>query len=107
MLPPGETPKRLPDRSSGGGWVTTRDGVRMTTSCSVESRARELLRDPRRTLVDIALSVGFQSQAHFTTVFRRFTGAPPHRWRRLMSGQQSLEQADVLHADPGHRHHDF
>jgi transcriptional regulator GlxA family with amidase domain len=48
-------------------------------------RARELLRDPGRALVDVALSVGFQTQAHFTTVFKRFAGAPPHSWRRLMS----------------------
>ena len=62
-------------------------------------RARELLRDPRRALLDVALSVGFQTQAHFTTVFKRFVGAPPHRWRRLMSAQPSLEQAG--RSDPG------
>jgi AraC-like DNA-binding protein len=33
------------------------------------------------TLVDIALSVGFQTQAHFTTVFKRFVGDTPHHWR--------------------------
>jgi AraC family transcriptional regulator len=45
-------------------------------------RAQELLRDPSLALADIALCVGFQNQAHFTTVFKRFTGATPHRWRR-------------------------
>jgi AraC-like DNA-binding protein len=45
-------------------------------------RAQQLLRDPGLALADIALSVGFQNQAHFTTVFKRFTGATPHRWRR-------------------------
>jgi AraC-like DNA-binding protein len=45
-------------------------------------RAQELLRDTKRTLVDVALSVGFQSQAYFTTVFRRFTDETPYRWRR-------------------------
>jgi AraC family transcriptional regulator len=45
-------------------------------------RAQQLLRDPSLALADIALSVGFQNQAHFTTVFKRFTGATPHRWRR-------------------------
>jgi AraC-like DNA-binding protein len=49
-------------------------------------RARELLHDPSLALVDIALCVGFQNQAHFTTVFKRFTGATPHRWRRSMPG---------------------
>jgi AraC family transcriptional regulator len=45
-------------------------------------RSRELLRDPSLTLVEIALSVGFRTQAHFTTVFRRQVGTTPHRWRR-------------------------
>jgi AraC-like DNA-binding protein len=45
------------------------------------NRAQELLRDPTQALVEIALSVGFQTQAHFTTVFGRLTGATPHRWR--------------------------
>ena len=44
--------------------------------------AQELLGDPRKTVADVALSVGFQTQAHFTTVFRRFVGDTPHSWRR-------------------------
>jgi AraC-like DNA-binding protein len=44
--------------------------------------AQRLLLDPQRALVDIALSVGFQTQAHFTTVFKRFVGDTPCRWRR-------------------------
>lgn len=32
-------------------------------------------------LVDVALGVGFQTQAHFTTVFKRFVGETPKRWR--------------------------
>jgi AraC family transcriptional regulator len=35
--------------------------------------------------VNVALAVGFQSQAHFTTVFKRFVGKPPHAWWRLVS----------------------
>jgi AraC family transcriptional regulator len=35
--------------------------------------------------VDVALAVGFQSQAHFTSVFKRFVGQPPHTWRRMMA----------------------
>jgi AraC-like DNA-binding protein len=44
-------------------------------------RAQLLLREPGHSLVDVALSVGFQTQAHFTTVFRRYVGDTPHRWR--------------------------
>ncbi|WP_018641407.1 AraC family transcriptional regulator [Bradyrhizobium huanghuaihaiense] len=44
-------------------------------------RAKDLLRNCEMTVVEIALAVGFQSQAHFTTTFRRFTGDTPSRWR--------------------------
>jgi AraC family transcriptional regulator len=45
-------------------------------------RAQELLSSSCLTLVEVALSVGFQTQAHFTTVFKRFVGETPHQWRR-------------------------
>lgn len=44
-------------------------------------RAQRLLLNGERSLVDIALSVGFQTQSHFTTVFKRFGGQPPRAWR--------------------------
>ncbi|TDT99434.1 helix-turn-helix protein [Azorhizobium sp. AG788] len=50
--------------------------------CRVE-RAQQLMRESTEPLVQIALSVGFQTQAHFTTVFRRFAGTTPHRWRSM------------------------
>ena len=34
-------------------------------------------------IVDVALSFGFLSQAHFTTVFKRFVGSPPLQWQSL------------------------
>ncbi|MGQ3027621.1 MAG: helix-turn-helix domain-containing protein [Ferrovibrionaceae bacterium] len=44
-------------------------------------RAQSLMREDGASLVDVALSVGFQTQAHFTTVFKRICGETPHRWR--------------------------
>ncbi|MGY3649318.1 AraC family transcriptional regulator [Bradyrhizobium sp. LM4.3] len=44
-------------------------------------RAQELLKQAEIALVDIALTVGFQTQAHFTTVFKRFVGDTPYQWR--------------------------
>jgi AraC-like DNA-binding protein len=44
--------------------------------------AQRLLLDLRMSVVEVALDVGFQTQAHFTTVFKRFVGDTPCHWRR-------------------------
>lgn len=51
--------------------------------CRRIERAQALLRDPALPLVEVALSVGFQTQAHFTTVFRGLVLETPGRWRKL------------------------
>jgi AraC family transcriptional regulator len=50
-------------------------------ACRID-RAKTLLATTNRALIDIALDVGFCTQAHFTTVFKRFTGTTPSLWRR-------------------------
>jgi AraC family transcriptional regulator len=45
-------------------------------------RSQQLLAATPDALVDIALSVGFQTQAHFTTVFKKVVGSTPYQWRR-------------------------
>jgi AraC-like DNA-binding protein len=55
---------------------------RWLTQMRVE-RARELLKDPRCELAQIALLCGFADQSHFTRVFSRSEGYSPGRWRRL------------------------
>jgi AraC family transcriptional regulator len=44
-------------------------------------RAEDLLRNSTTAIVEIALAVGFQTQAHFTTAFKRFVGCTPRQWR--------------------------
>ncbi len=44
-------------------------------------RAQELLFVDGLSVIDIALTVGFQAQSHFTTTFVRFVGQAPHAWR--------------------------
>jgi AraC family transcriptional regulator len=44
-------------------------------------RAQEMLIAGGMSLVDVAREVGFQTQAHFTSVFKRYTGHPPRAWR--------------------------
>ncbi|MDQ8731678.1 AraC family transcriptional regulator [Bradyrhizobium daqingense] len=54
--------------------------------CRIE-RAQELLKQGDVSLVDTALTVGFQTQAHFTTVFKRFVGDTPYQWRSAYLAQ--------------------
>lgn len=50
-------------------------------------RAKELMgQRPEMGLTEIALCVGYSSQAAFGTSFRRATGLTPGRWRREMAG---------------------
>jgi AraC family transcriptional regulator len=50
------------------------------------ARAQELLRYTALGISDIALACGFADQSHFTTAFRRVTGAPPRRYRLAFRG---------------------
>jgi AraC family transcriptional regulator len=45
-------------------------------------RAQDLLSTSHIPLIEIALEVGFTTQAHFTTVFKRNVGESPGAWRR-------------------------
>jgi AraC family transcriptional regulator len=50
------------------------------------ARAKELLEDDARTIAAIGCQLGFSSQAHFTTVFRRRVGMAPSTFRRGRAG---------------------
>jgi AraC family transcriptional regulator len=50
-------------------------------------RAEALLKQAEVSLVEVALTVGFQTQAHFTTVFKRFAGDTPYQWRSAYLAQ--------------------
>jgi AraC-like DNA-binding protein len=52
-------------------------------------QAQVLLGDPRKAVAEVAFSVGFRSQAHFTTVFHRFVGNTPNSWRKARSEQNT------------------
>jgi AraC-like DNA-binding protein len=67
---------------------------RATTGCSPHAyllqrrieHAQTLLRSSAQSVLDVALSCGFCSHAHFTTVFRRMVGEPPTSWRTRVLG---------------------
>jgi RpiB/LacA/LacB family sugar-phosphate isomerase len=46
------------------------------------NRSKELLHQGKSKIVDVALEVGFQSQAHFTTVFGSLVGMTPRQFQR-------------------------
>lgn len=47
-------------------------------------RAKEMMKDPSRTLTDIALDCGFNSSSQFSVVFKRIVGRPPRNYRRAL-----------------------
>jgi AraC family transcriptional regulator len=44
-------------------------------------RAKELLADRSLSLASLSVAVGFSSQSHFSTAFRKIAGTSPHRFR--------------------------
>ena len=47
-------------------------------------RARELLKNPSMSLIDIALDCGFSSHSHMSRLFHKFVGATPSAYRRRL-----------------------
>jgi AraC family transcriptional regulator len=45
------------------------------------TRAQQLMRETKRSLIEIALDVGYTSPSHFAKVFRRVTGMAPNEFR--------------------------
>ena len=45
------------------------------------TRAQQLMRETSRSIIDVALEVGYTSPSHFTKVFRRVTGVGPNEFR--------------------------
>lgn len=46
-------------------------------------RARQLLRDRARPIIDVALDCGFSTQSHFSHTFKQATGLTPREFRRV------------------------
>lgn len=45
--------------------------------------AKRLLADPRKTIADVAIEVGYSDVKHFSRVFARSTGIQPSKYRKL------------------------
>ncbi|CAE6900794.1 HTH-type transcriptional activator RhaR [Paraburkholderia nemoris] len=57
--------------------------------------AQMLLRSSALSVLDVALSCGFGSHAHFTTVFGRIVGEPPNSWRTRMRDEAPSVEPEV------------
>lgn len=72
----GTTVRTLQRRLHGTG--LTYGGVVQQMRCAA---ARRLLRDPGRTIGQVARAVGYSDHAHFTRAFQRWTGLTPREFR--------------------------
>jgi AraC family transcriptional regulator len=67
-------------------------------------RAQECLRETQVSLAEIANQVGFETQSHFTSVFRRLVGVTPKLYRQMHQARDehsSLQQQ--IHAAQGRK----
>ena len=55
-------------------------------------RAAQLMADPNRLLIDIALDCGFADQSHFTRCFKRVFRLSPGVWRRYHLDVAAVEK---------------
>ena len=60
------------------------------------NRSKELLRQDNAKIVDVALGVGFENQAHFTTVFGNFVGMTPRQFQRSSDNEAGRTYAPPL-----------
>lgn len=60
------------------------------------NRSKELLRQDDARIVDVALGVGFENQAHFTTVFGHLVGMTPRQFQRSADHDLGLMYAAPL-----------
>jgi AraC family transcriptional regulator len=63
--------------------------------------AQMLLRSSSLSVLDVALSSGFGSHAHFTTVFGRMVGESPNSWRTRMRGKGAIVEPIPPQSDTG------
>lgn len=63
-------------------------------------RAQELLRDGKAALAEVATHVGFETQSHFTSVFRRLSGVTPKHYREIHHAAQPIDGLAREQAEP-------
>jgi AraC-like DNA-binding protein len=60
------------------------------------AKAVELLLETDQDLTTIAFTLGFSSHSHFTAVFGRLVGLPPHEFRRSATPRKTAQGRGIL-----------
>ena len=60
-------------------------------------RAQEHLRESQTPLAEVATHVGFETQSHFTSVFRRLVGATPKHYREMHQSTPQTRTGEPEH----------
>src|SRR5688500_14646967 len=58
------------------------------------ARAKQMLREDRLSITEIAFQLGFQSSPYFAAVFKKMTGITPSEYRERTHAQASMTVAD-------------
>jgi AraC-like DNA-binding protein len=69
--------------------------------------SKELLRQDDAKVVDVALEVGFENQAHFTTVFGSLVGMTPRQFQRSSDCQPLVMYGPPVEAAQGWQEHTY
>jgi AraC-like DNA-binding protein len=70
---------------------TTRRPIEYINQRRVDRAKQILVGNPAMRIHDIARSVGFESDSYFSTVFRRFEGISPRKYREVNAGHAAAE----------------
>jgi len=71
------------------------------------NRSKELLRQDDAKIVDVALEVGFENQAHFTTVFGNFVGMTPRQFQRSSDYEPTVMYGPPVEAAQSWQEHTY
>jgi AraC family transcriptional regulator len=64
-------------------------------------RAKESLRNPKRSVLEAGLSAGFENPSHFARAFRRLVGATPRQFRAGLARAERPRGQSSLEREPG------
>lgn len=108
-----DAPLRLSDLASAAGLSRMHFASRFRAATGLRPHdfvlarriafAKERMAAGQGALVHVALDAGFQSQAHFCTVFKRLNGVTPTAWQRQVLASHPPQNTGIYPAGPVHQ----